>query len=234
MSAFRPLGYRSLQGEALNAGDCELIATSMVNATENFAGNYAWFAQNMVSGYVYRTGPTGAYTDATDTGANILTALSGNAPNPTIVPGLGFIFRVFNTVAFAETTALGQGIVQGLGNLNIPASTWKDFLCTCVSTQPQVTIPANTTSGSPVLTFTLPAGQLSLPEGPAFNAVNIQPGCSVTGTGIPANTTVLGVTQGQGGVVGVTLSQNATAAGTNVNITFNATFRLDSLGGGTL
>jgi hypothetical protein len=61
-------------------------------------------------------------------------------------------------------------------------------------------------------------------------AVNITPGMTVSGTGITAGTRVLGVTQGQGGVTGVTLDANATAtsAAGGVALTFLPTVQFDA------
>lgn len=66
---------------------------------------------------------------------------------------------------------------------------------------------ANTVNGSNVITVTAGLGA------PFF-------GNLVSGTGIPANTTVTGITQNAVGTLSVTLSSAATATGTAVAITF--------------
>jgi hypothetical protein len=77
----------------------------------------------------------------------------------------------------------------------------------------------------------LPMGAADNPQG-----ISITPGQIVTGTGINAGTTVLGVTQGPGGVTGVTLSANATAtsAAGGVPLTFSPNIRIDGLRSSTL
>jgi hypothetical protein len=87
-----------------------------------------------------------------------------------------------------------------------------------------------TTNASAVVTFNLAPGMVSLPIGPSVQGTNITPGATVSGTGITAGTTVLGVTQGVGGITGVTLSANATATNNPVALTFGPTVKIDSLG----
>ena len=63
----------------------------------------------LVSGQIARTGPTAAFTDTTDTAANILAQLPG------AITGSTFLIRIKNATAFTETLAAGS-------NVTLPAS----------------------------------------------------------------------------------------------------------------
>lgn len=233
MAAFRASGTRGLGEELLNPGDAELIsAVPGVNTTN---GASTLTAASIVTSVIFRSGSGAGYTDTFDTAANIYAALIGNGNAPAIVPGLGFPLRIVNTVAFLETLTLGAGMVAGNGTIaTVSASGWRDFWLTFLSAQPPITVVGNNTNGSAVVTFTLAAGQTALAMGPSLTAINIMVGATATGTGIPANTTVLGITQAPGGIIGVTLSANCTSTNTNINISFGSTIQIHGLGAGTL
>lgn len=233
MAAFRPIGTRGMSEETLAAGDLELV--SGLAGTNTVAGASTLTGAQLVTGYLFRSGSVAGYIDTFDTSANILAAMAGNGYAPAVVPGLGFTCRIVNTVAFAETLTLGTGMVAGSGSIgSVAASSWRDFLFSFTNVQPLVTLIANTTNGSAVVTWTLPTGMTALQEGPAVTASNVTVGATVTGTGIPAGTTVLGITQGMGGTLGITLSANATATNSNVALTFSSTITVNSTGSGTL
>lgn len=238
MTAIRVSGGRGLSTEFINPGDT--LLTPDIFSTLTTAGAGSILANAMLTGLLYRTGPAGAYADTFDTAANILTALAGNLPNGPIVPGLSFKLRHINSVAFIGTfnSPASGGFQNGSnyvsGTTTVPASSWRDFLFTFTSVQLPIVNICSTINGSPNVLWTLAPGQVSELQGPSALAVNIMPGCSVTGTGIPASTTVLGVTQGQGGTLGITLSANATATNAAVALTFGPTLVVGSPGSGTL
>ena len=233
MAAFRPIGTRGMSEELLTPGDCELI--SAVVGTSTVAGNATLSATALISGFVQRSGPAGAYTDTLDSVANIYAGLSGNGPAPAIINGLGFPCRITNNTAFVQTIALGAGYGAGQGAIGtIAANTWRDFMFQFTSVQPPLVLISNTVSGSPAVTWSLPTGQFSLAQGPGYYASNIQVGAAVSGAGIAAGATVIGITQGVGGTTGVILSANATASGTNVALTFGPAMLVNSSGSGTL
>ncbi len=233
MPAIRLSGARALMEELISPGDVALTGEAF-NAVAT-VGATVLSATSLTSGSIYRSGSTGAYTDTFDTAVNMLAALAGNSPAGPVVPGHSFRCRLYNSVAFAETITLGAGMVAGNGTVaSVAASTWRDFLFTVACVQPSFQLPATVTNGSAVVLFTLPPGLTAYQMGPAPTAIDLMPGASVSGTGIPANTTVLGITQGQGGIIGLTMSANATATGTNVALTFGPTIKVDSLGSGTL
>jgi hypothetical protein len=126
------------------------------------------------------------------------------------------------------TFAAGTGVIAGSGTLSVAASLVREYLITILNATPQQLINCATTNASAVVTFNLQANQAALPMG------TVTPGMTVSGTGITAGTTVLGVTQGVGGITGVTLSANATATNNPVGLTFLPTVQFDGIRSSTL
>jgi hypothetical protein len=85
-------------------------------------------AAAMLGGVVQRTGPTGAYSDATDTAVNILAAMSGaNIGDSTY----GYIS---NQVAFIQTITAGAGVtIVANGTSTVPANSAREFILTVTS-----------------------------------------------------------------------------------------------------
>lgn len=237
MAILKPTGRKSgAPEEELNPGDILAGGESALAGAIATAGAGTWTGAAIATGIIRRTGPGAGYTDTTDTAANIIAALAGNAPSPDVAPGTTFRLLFENTVAFAHTFAAGSGVVAGSGVLNAAASTWREYLVTVLNASPVAVATATFNNASTAVTFVLPAGMTALPLGPSPLATNITPGMSVTGTGIAAGATVAGVTYGQGGITGVTLSANTTgasASGGNV-LTFGPTVQFDGLRSGTL
>jgi len=73
----------------------------------------------LTSGMLLRTGPTGAYADTIDTGANLDTAF----PNMKVGDSIGLYY--VNSVAFASTITAATGVTLGSATANnvIAAST---------------------------------------------------------------------------------------------------------------
>jgi hypothetical protein len=232
MAAFRPIGTRGMSEETLNPGDVELV--SGVVAQDTTAGNDTLTATALLTGSITRSGPSGAFTDTLDTASNIYNALAGNASAPSVAPGLGFACRITNTTAFTQTISLGTGHLTGVGTIgSVAANSWRDFLFSFTAVQPNLTVVGNVTSGSNVVTWTLPAGQSALNEGVAPNAVNINVGATIYGTNIPSGSTVTGIMQGVGGTIGVTMSANATGTSANIALGFCSTITVNSSGSGS-
>lgn len=99
-------------------------------------GNGALSAAAMVGGIITRSGSTAAYTDTTDTAANIVAAI----PNAQV--GTSFDLTIINTVAFADTIAAGAGVTLS-GTTAVAASSWRRF----VGTITNVAAPAVTLKG---------------------------------------------------------------------------------------
>ena len=237
MALFRPTGSRAaVNNELIAPGDVMAGGENILAGSLTTAGNGTWTGAMIATGIIRRTGPGGGFTDTTDTSTNILLALAGNSFSAVMLPGTSFRLRLINTVAFAHTFAAGAGILVGTGLLSVAASGFRDYLLTILNASPAITQQANTVNANPAITFVLPIGMLALPMGPTPQAVNITPGMTVSGAGITAGATVIGVTQGQGGIIGVTISPSPTATTTagGTPLTFLPTILIDSLGSGTL
>lgn len=235
MAGLRAKGYAGDVERQIMPGD--LLLSGEVISTIATAGSGTLTAAAIATGIIKRTGPAGAFTDTTDTAANIIAALSGNNPAADVVPGSTFRLRYMNTVALAMTLANGQGVVSGAGTLNVAASVIRDYLLTILNASPPQTLLATFLTASPLVLFTLPPGMTAFPIGPNPQSLNITPGMGVvdntTGGSISAATTVVGITQGQGGITGVTLNQNtagASAASPGDSLTFFPRVQIDSLG----
>jgi hypothetical protein len=235
MAGFRATGMKGgVLGELLAPGDIMLGGESATAGALTTVGNGTWLGSMIASGIIQRTGPVANYTDTTDSAANIVTALAGNNPAAEVQPGTSFRLLFVNYVAFTTAWVAGAGAVTGAGTFTLAASSWREYLVTVLNASPAAQLACATTNANPSVTFVLPSGMQAFPIGSAPTALNITPGMSVSGAGISAGTTVLGVTQGQGGIVGVTLSANATATAASVALTFTPTVKFDGLRSGTL
>lgn len=166
------------------------------------AGNQVIPAVAILSGIIVRTGPGAGYADAWDSADNILAAC------PDLNQGDSFEFLFDNTgTAFANTSTAGAGITLVSGS--VTASLCKRFLLTVLAAGRSNIQAGITTNGSAVVSFFNAAtGFPSQGQANTLVAKNIQPGMLVTGTGIPASTTVVAVNASAGTI---TLSANATA-----------------------
>lgn len=170
----------------------------------------------LVTNFLTRTGPTGAYTDTTDTATNIIAALNGSNG---IQAGDSYRFKYINTVAFAMTLAAGVGVSLVGGNTAVAASSVKEYLVRVTNATPTATVVGNIDGSTAVITG------LDLTETSLLSV-----GQGITGTGIPASTSIIGIVPG----VSITLSANTTVAGNNVAITSNPTVTITGLGQGLL
>jgi len=234
MVAFRVAGQRGgvNTGDMIMPGDTQIHARNMQTITSASAVTIT--ATQLLSGNIMRSGPLVGYTDVLPTAVNVLAGLNGGSVAD-ITPGAAFDCRITNNTGTVETLTLGTGMVAGQGSIaSIAANSWRDFQFDVTSNQAPLTVIANTTSGSAVVTWSLPPGQTTLQQGNAYNAVNIIPGAGVSGTGITAGTTNLGLTAGVGGSIGATLSGTATATGTNIALTFGPVITAHSSGSGAI
>lgn len=237
MSILKPFGRKNgVPAEDLNPGDIMAGGENLTAGGIATVGSGTWTAAAIATGIIRRTGPGAGYTDTTDTAVNILSALAGNAPAAEVAPGTTFRMLFINTVAQAMTFAAGAGVVSGNGTLNCAASLVREYLWTVLNGSPPVSVNASFGNASTAVTFVLPSGMSALPIGPSPLAVNITPGMTVTGTNIAAGTTVVGVTQGQGGIIGVTLSQNTSGASASggTALSFGPTLQIDGIRSSTL
>lgn len=205
--------------------DVAAIAETLGTLTTAGAGTItgALFNNSILS----RTGPTGAYTDTTDTAANIVNALIGGVYNTSaesgasigIPSGSTYRLRYINTVGFAMTLAAGTGVTLGT-NTGIALSSWRDYLITITNGTPSQIGTGSITNANNIVT-NMSQQLLSL----------LTPGMLVSGTGISAGTTVaaINVTAGT-----VQLSANATATNSLVALTFSPTLTIQGIGQGSL
>lgn len=165
------------------------------------AGNQTIPAEAILSGIVVRTGPVGAYADIFPTADSILAACTD------FDTGDSFEFLFDNSgTAFANTPTAGVGIT--LVNGGVTASLVKRFLVTCLAAGRATILTGATTNASAVVSL----AALGISATQAANlAKQVQVGMQVTGTGVPASTTVIAVNSVNGTI---TLSANATATGT--------------------
>jgi hypothetical protein len=213
-------------GESITAGAIATVGTGVLSGAA------------IATGIIRRTGSTAGYADVFDSAANILAALqSNNSIDADVVQGSSFRLLVINTVAFADTVAASTDgtTVLGTGVTAIAASTWREYLVTilssCKPSVQQMVVDGSTA----VLTFTQNSSGFAVRDmGPTNNLPRA--GAAVSGTGIPANATVLNVNLTQGGAAGVTISANTTAAsGANgTPVTFGPRVQIDGLMSGPL
>ena len=248
MSLARPLVDRNeVINDVLYPGDILAGGESLLAGTITTVGNGAWTAASIATGIIYRSGPTGAYTDTTDTAANILAALAGTAWMPDVVNNLTFRLTVINSVAYALTFGAGAGITTGSGVVNISASTWREYLVTILNASQPQQFQMTGNNGSPNIYFGYTSGTSGAAPSPSTvvplmgsngpvsgsGVFTATPGATVTGTNIAASATVIGLIHGQGGVIGVTLSGNNSGA-VNGAISFGPTLKFDGIRSGTL
>lgn len=211
------------------AGDLEMGGENILNGSLVTIGAGTWTAALIANGIIYRTGPTGGYTDTTDTAVNILAALAGNSYAADVAKGSTFRLLYINTVAQAMTAAQGAGVVAGTGTLNCAASLIREYLFTVLSACQVYTLQGTLVSGSAAVVFVLPPGRSGFNLGPSVTAINLEAGATVTGTNVPTGTTILGLAIGQAGLTGITLSANATGSGIST-LTIGPTLQIDTLG----
>lgn len=138
-------------------------------------------AAALVGGQINRSGPTGAYTDTTDTAAHIVAAL------PSFLVGAQFYVVFKNATTFSQTLAAGAGVTLP-GTVLVPALTASNYFVTIGGT-----------SASPTATFThvgtMPihtSASISDPQTVALSTVGAG---TITAAGIYAGVTLRGGTQ---------------------------------------
>lgn len=111
----------TLTGVLVVPTDMGIIPSNTALAT---VGNGTLLAAGITSGLVTRSGSTAAFTDTTDSAANIIAAL----PNAQVSQSWELLIN--NTTAWPETLAGGTGVtLSGLAS-PIPANSTARFLCT--------------------------------------------------------------------------------------------------------
>lgn len=205
-------------------------AVGFVAAPLTTVGAGAITAAMLVAGNLRRTGPTGAYTDTLPTAEQICAALRGFSSLGEFIPGMGFVFRHINTVAYAATIAVpaSSGISLSTSVFSTvtanAASQWRDYFIELGSAPvPAKQFSARTINGSKRIIF-----DAAVPAGSIVN------GMSVYGTGVGASAKVSNVIYDASGIAEVLVDVNSTADGSSINISFTPTIIVHSVGAGDL
>jgi hypothetical protein len=175
-------------------GPGDMLLDMTTQTADATAGASTLSSAQMLSGYLERTAG-GAYNETLDTGDNLMAA----APN--LSPGDSFEFLIRNTAAFAGTLVAAEGAELAGANTALAASAVRKYLLTVFATNRRQSFLATSTNASATISGLTQA-----------QAQSIQPGMGITGTNIPASTTVLSVNATLGTV---TISANATGTAQN-------------------
>jgi hypothetical protein len=175
---------------------------------------------NLLGGIINRT-LNAAVTDTFDTSSNIINQLlattyrasGANTPRG-IQQGTTFRAIYINNGSGVVTFAAGAGVtLVQMGTLAVASV--REMLITLLNTNEPSIVAATITNLSAVVTGMNQAA-----------TSRVSPGMLVTGTGVPAATTVLSVQPG----IGVTLSAAATASNTLNALTFSPAISITGLG----
>lgn len=102
------------------------VLPPIVNTAITTVGAGTLTAASIVGGLITRSGPTLAFSDATDTAVAIVAALAAYVANESA------ILRIKNTTAFAQTITAGAGVTLS-GTVIIPANSVGEYLVTITS-----------------------------------------------------------------------------------------------------
>lgn len=221
MSLSKPVIYDGQQQRILQQGDT--LALGEFDAANAIVGASTITAAMIASGFLNRTGVAGGgFADTLDTAANVLAGLI-NQNNNGVQAGTSFRWRYKNNATTQTATVTAGTGWTAVGTMTVATNAWRDFLITVQNSTPSQIIPASIINASAVVLFLGTNGNAAITN-------NITPGANVSGTNIPAATTVLSVQPG----IGVTLSANATGTLNPVALTFGPALTISNEGGGTL
>lgn len=153
---------------------------------------------------IKRTGATAAFTDTTDTAANIIAAVAQGIGASNVQNGTSWRLRYLNTLGFTCTIAAGTN-VSLVGQCNVHPLSTKEFLVTVLNGTATQVFTGTTVNASKVITG-MTAAQTAL----------LTTGMAISGTGIPASTLIASIQPG----IGVTTDTNSTADGSLISLTF--------------
>lgn len=168
------------------------------------AGNITITAAMVAGGYLSRTGPGAGYADATPSADSML------ATFPDLTRGDSFDFLLSSGVAFANTITAGAGVTLA-GTTAVSASSCREYLITLTSEPKRTRVCVGTTTNASAALSNISIADLS----------NVGVGMGVSGTNVPASTTIIAVNLTLGTA---TMSANATGTGDNIALTFTPQF----------
>jgi hypothetical protein len=166
----------ALVNEILGGGGTGISETAITTAG---AGVLA--AAALLGGQIARSGPTAAFTDTTDTAANIATAAGG------FVSGFNFTVTIKNATIYTETLAAGAGVTLP-GSILIPPLSAATYFSTLGGT-----------AASPTVTFThqytIAIHEAALITDPQASALNTVGAGTVLAASVNSGYTLRGGTQ---------------------------------------
>lgn len=179
-----------------------------VNTAISTVGAGTLTASGLVGSVITRSGSTSAYTDTTDTAANIIAALHG------ATVGQSWEVTIKNTVNFAETIAAGTGVTLS-GQTIIPPNSAGRFLMT-YSAAASVTM-----QGLAITPLTIPLSQV------AYNAVSGNTPLTLTAANMAGqNEVYVNLTAALGGAGTVTTDTAANIIAQIPNAQVGQTYKL--------
>ena len=148
-------------------------------------GNGTLTAAALLGGQIARTGPTGAFTDTTDTAANIVAGIG--SPDGEYPSGYSFVARIKNGTQYTQTLAAGGGVTLPTA-LTIPGFSLGQYFGT-----------VGGTAASPTVTFThistVPIRSSDWVSNPQATALVTVGAGTITAAGIAGGVTARGGTQ---------------------------------------
>lgn len=219
MAFLRPIGSAEQAARTAQQGDTFADVRNVITVNATTAQTLSGAA--IVAGILTRTGTLGGATnDTLPSAEQLIYALTQDfAKRP--ATGEQFCFRYINSATTQTVTLVAGTGVTISGTATVANNTWREYLVEFLSTLPSQVWLANTTNGSATVTF--PASQ-------AIQWGQLEVGMTVTGTGIAASTTVIGINAAGNSL---TLSANATATNSNVSLTFGPAVQYTNIGAGT-
>lgn len=152
-----------------------------VNTSITTVGNGTLTAAAILGGLITRTGPTVAFTDTTDSAANLVTALGG------FQAGQAFQVQIKNATAFTQTIGAGANVTLP-GSVLIPPYSVAQYLGTVGGTAAAPTVTLLHVDTNPINT----RGEVAAPQTLALTTVGAG---TITAAGIAAGYTTRGGTQ---------------------------------------
>lgn len=185
VTGITPSGAPSSVAEQTTTGAIAALATTegspTIETVISTVGNGTLTAAALVGGQVNRSGPVAAFTDTTDTAANIIAAL------PTFLAGEQFYVVIKNTTVFSQTIAAGSGVTLP-GTVLVPGISESTYYVTLGGT-----------SGSPTVTFThvatVPIHTAAYISSPLATPLTTVGAGTITAAGIFGAATLRGGTQ---------------------------------------
>lgn len=221
--------WSSVIGDVPPALLTELFGSdSIVNTTLTTVGNGTLTATALVGGQISRTGPTGPFTDTTDTAANILTADGGD-----FVAGDTFLIRIKNLTAFPETITAGAGVTWSAVTV-IPPFSVGNYFATLGGTQAAPTFAISHMGTSPAFLTGAAVAPVATPLTTVGAGVITAAGFAGGVTTRSGSTTAFSDTTDTADAIIAAGFSSASAIGSSFTYTYvNNTVAAATLGGGT-